>query len=45
GLTGLHVPYVLAIALWLLVAASTITVFQRFATVWTQSRAIQTADA
>jgi CDP-diacylglycerol--glycerol-3-phosphate 3-phosphatidyltransferase len=40
GLTGwpFRVPYVLAIALWLLVAASTITVAQRFATVWRQSR-------
>lgn len=41
GLTdfpGLHVPYVQAIALWLLVAASTITVGQRIATVWQQSR-------
>ena len=36
---GYHVPYVLAVALWLLVAASTITVYQRFATVWRQSRA------
>lgn len=41
GLTdfpGLDVPYVQAIALWLLVAASTITVGQRIATVWRQSR-------
>jgi CDP-diacylglycerol---glycerol-3-phosphate 3-phosphatidyltransferase len=37
-LPGYHVPYVLAIALWLLVAASTITVYQRLATVWVQSR-------
>ena len=36
---GYHVPYVLAVALWLLVAASTVTVYQRFATVWRQSRA------
>jgi CDP-diacylglycerol---glycerol-3-phosphate 3-phosphatidyltransferase len=36
---GLHVPYVQAIALWLLVAASAITVAQRIATVWQQSRA------
>lgn len=36
---GLHVPYVQAIALWLLVAASSITVAQRIATVWQQSRA------
>ena len=35
GLTGapFHVPFVQAIALWLLVAASTITVGQRLATV------------
>ncbi len=37
GLPGVHVPYVLAVALWLLVAASTITVWQRLATVWAQS--------
>ena len=37
GLTGFGVPYVLAVALWLLVAASTITVFQRLATVWEQA--------
>ena len=43
GLPGYHVPYVLAIALWLLVAASTVTVGQRFATVWRQSKARQTA--
>jgi CDP-diacylglycerol---glycerol-3-phosphate 3-phosphatidyltransferase len=40
GLTGqpLDVPYVQAIAVWLLVGASTITVIQRLATVWRQSR-------
>jgi CDP-diacylglycerol--glycerol-3-phosphate 3-phosphatidyltransferase len=40
GLTGwpFHIPYVQAFALWLLVAASTVTVAQRFATVWQQSR-------
>lgn len=40
GLTGwpFRVPYVQAIALWLLVVASTVTVIQRFATVWQQSR-------
>jgi CDP-diacylglycerol--glycerol-3-phosphate 3-phosphatidyltransferase len=43
GLTGLGVPFVLAIALWLLVAASTTTVVQRLATVYRQSRARQTA--
>lgn len=41
GLPGYHVPYVLAVALWGLVAASTITVGQRFATVYQQSRARQ----
>jgi CDP-diacylglycerol--glycerol-3-phosphate 3-phosphatidyltransferase len=39
GLDGLGVPYVLAIALWLLVTASTVTVAQRLATVYRQSRA------
>ena len=43
GLPGVHVRYVLAVALWLLVAASTITVYQRLATVWTQSKARQAA--
>lgn len=40
GMSGqpMQVPYVQAIALWLLVAASTITVVQRFATVYRQSR-------
>ncbi|MDT7575389.1 MAG: CDP-diacylglycerol---glycerol-3-phosphate 3-phosphatidyltransferase [Pseudonocardiales bacterium] len=40
GLTGapLRVPYVQAVALWVLVAASTITVGQRFATVYRQSQ-------
>lgn len=37
GLTGFGVPYVLAVALWLLVAASAITVVQRLATVWEQA--------
>jgi CDP-diacylglycerol--glycerol-3-phosphate 3-phosphatidyltransferase len=41
GLSGQHlqVPYLQAIALWGLVGASTITVAQRFATVYRQSRA------
>ncbi|HVU90730.1 MAG TPA: CDP-alcohol phosphatidyltransferase family protein [Jatrophihabitans sp.] len=43
GLPGYSVPYVLAIALWLLVAASTVTVGQRLATVWTQSKALRAA--
>lgn len=40
GLTGwpFRVPYVQAVALWLLVAASAVTVAQRLATVWQQSR-------
>jgi phosphatidylinositol phosphate synthase len=43
GLTGwpFRLPYVQAIALWVLVAASTVTVIQRLATVWQQSRAQQ----
>jgi CDP-diacylglycerol--glycerol-3-phosphate 3-phosphatidyltransferase len=40
GLTGLGVPYVLAVALWLLVTASTITVAQRLSAVYRQSRAV-----
>jgi len=40
GLTGppFHVPYLQPISLWLLVAASTITVGQRFAAVYRQAR-------
>jgi CDP-diacylglycerol--glycerol-3-phosphate 3-phosphatidyltransferase len=41
GLTefpGLHVKYVLEVGLWLLVAASTVTVFQRFAAVYAQTK-------
>lgn len=38
GLDGVGVPFVLAVALWLLVAASAITVVQRFATVRAQAR-------
>jgi CDP-diacylglycerol--glycerol-3-phosphate 3-phosphatidyltransferase len=40
GLSGQHlqVPYVQAIALWLLVAASSVTVVQRIATVYRQSK-------
>lgn len=40
GLTGINVPYILAVALWGLVAASAVTVLQRFATVRAQSRAM-----
>lgn len=45
GLTGenLEVPYVQAIALWILVGASTITVGQRLATVYRQSAHRQSA--
>jgi phosphatidylinositol phosphate synthase len=47
GLTGspFHWPYLQAIALWLLVAASTVTVGQRIATVYRQSKALQAAEA
>jgi len=47
GLSGAHlrVPYVQAVALWLLVAASTITVYQRFATVYRQSKAQESVAA
>jgi phosphatidylinositol phosphate synthase len=45
GLPGYHIPYILAVALWLLVAASTITVGQRFATVYAQSRERHPLDA
>ena len=43
GLSGEHIriPYLQAIALWVLVGASTITVYQRFATVWRQSRDLE----
>ena len=43
GLTGwpFHLPYVQAVALWLLVAASAVTVVQRLVTVWQQSRTQQ----
>lgn len=40
GLDGLGVPFVLAIALWVLVAASTVTVGQRMTTVYRQSQAL-----
>ena len=43
GLTGwpFRLPYVQAVALWVLVVASTVTVVQRLATVWQQSRTQQ----
>jgi CDP-diacylglycerol--glycerol-3-phosphate 3-phosphatidyltransferase len=45
GLSGgpFDLPFVQAVALWLLVGASTITVGQRMATVYRQSRALQEA--
>ncbi|HVX45645.1 MAG TPA: CDP-alcohol phosphatidyltransferase family protein [Mycobacteriales bacterium] len=45
GLDGLGVPYVQAVALWLLVAATGITVIQRLAEVKRQSVALPVADA
>jgi CDP-diacylglycerol--glycerol-3-phosphate 3-phosphatidyltransferase len=47
GLTGepFDVPYVQAIAIWALVGASTITVAQRMATVYRQSRDRQRESA
>lgn len=47
GLSGdpLHVPYLQAIAIWFLVAASTITVGQRFATVYQQAKAADAVQA
>ena len=44
GLDGLGVPYVLAVALWALAGLSTITVGQRFATVYVQARDAQVRD-
>lgn len=46
GLSGknLEVPYVQAIALWIVVAASAITVVQRLATVYRQSHANRRVD-
>jgi CDP-diacylglycerol---glycerol-3-phosphate 3-phosphatidyltransferase len=45
GVTGsfLHLPYVQAVSLWFLVAASTVTVGQRISTVWKQSKQIERA--
>jgi CDP-diacylglycerol--glycerol-3-phosphate 3-phosphatidyltransferase len=47
GLTGenLEVPYVQAIALWIVVGASAITVYQRLATVYRQSHAAKPVDS
>lgn len=46
GLSGgpFDLPYVQAIALWALVAASTITVGQRLATVYRQARALEAGE-
>jgi CDP-diacylglycerol--glycerol-3-phosphate 3-phosphatidyltransferase len=38
GFTGLGIPYALQVCLWLLLVGSTITVGQRFATIYQQSR-------
>ncbi|TYK42915.1 phosphatidylinositol phosphate synthase [Actinomadura decatromicini] len=38
GFDGLGVPYILAVALWVLAGISTVTVGQRFATVYAQAR-------
>ncbi len=38
GFHGLGVPYVLAVALWVLAVLSTVTVAQRFATVYAQAK-------
>ncbi|MDL4821394.1 phosphatidylinositol phosphate synthase [Actinomadura opuntiae] len=45
GLDGLGVPYVLAIALWVLAVLSTVTVGQRFATVYAQAKAAPAPEA
>ncbi|HEV7192868.1 MAG TPA: CDP-alcohol phosphatidyltransferase family protein [Jatrophihabitantaceae bacterium] len=47
GLSGEHlrVPFLQAIALWALVAASTVTVLQRFTTVYRQSKAAEMTRA
>jgi CDP-diacylglycerol--glycerol-3-phosphate 3-phosphatidyltransferase len=45
GLDGLVVPYTQAVALWLLVGLSSITVGQRMVTVWQQSQARTKNDA
>ena len=45
GVSGsfLGLPYAQVISLWVLVAASTVTVGQRLATVWQQSKALESA--
>lgn len=45
GLGGLGLPYIQAVAVWVLVAASTITVYQRLATVYRQSKAADSLPA
>ena len=46
GVSGgfLGVPYAQAASLWILVGASAITVAQRFATVWQQSKALERGE-
>jgi CDP-diacylglycerol---glycerol-3-phosphate 3-phosphatidyltransferase len=45
GLGGLGIPYIQAVAIWILVAASTITIGQRMTTVYRQSKALESAQA
>lgn len=45
GLDGLGLPYIQAVAIWGLVAASTITVGQRMVTVYRQAKAADAASA
>jgi len=40
GLSGLGIPFVQAIGLWLLAVVSAITVAQRFAVVYSQAHAV-----
>jgi CDP-diacylglycerol--glycerol-3-phosphate 3-phosphatidyltransferase len=45
GLDGLGLPFIQAVAIWLLVGASTITVLQRMVTVYRQANAADAVDA
>ncbi|MFG2006991.1 phosphatidylinositol phosphate synthase [Spirillospora sp. NPDC048911] len=44
GFDGLGVPFILTLALWVLAVLSTVTVGQRFATVYQQARQAQQAE-
>lgn len=44
GFTGLGIPYALQVCLWLLLVGSVVTVAQRFATVYQQSRGLGLPD-